>query len=156
MAACLALRMFLSSPDGKCRDHGEREIAQRQTPQSEPIMRDLPDAGTQLVDAHKAVNRGVGGEHPTQRDGHVGDCFARPCEAGGEKLRQAGCKKEEGCVLRPREPGPDGLAHKAGLELANFALTMLPSARAPRETRSDVNAPTAVATPLAVDLNMNR
>ena len=44
----------------------------------------------------------------------------------------------------------------AGLELANFALTRLPSERAPRETRSDVNAPTAVATPLAVDLNMNR
>src|SRR5713101_5093041 len=114
MATRLALCMSPSSLDGKCRGHREREICQGQTPQSEPIMRDLPDAGTQLVDAHEAINREVGGKNPTQRDGRVGDGFARPCEAGGEKLRQAGCKKEEGCVLRPREPGPDGLPHKAG------------------------------------------
>src|ERR1700688_706677 len=114
MAARLVLRMSLSSLDGKRRDHGEREIDQGQTPQSEPIMRDLPDAGTQLVDAHEAINREVGGENPTQRDGRVGDCFARPCEAGGEELRQAGCKEEEGRVFRPREPSPDGLPHEAG------------------------------------------
>src|SRR5258705_10688852 len=76
-------------------------------------MRDLPDAGTQLVDAHEAVNRGVGGEHPTQRDSRVGDCFARPSEAGGEELRQAGCKEEQGRVFWPCEPGPDGLSHEA-------------------------------------------
>src|SRR6266852_9796771 len=92
MATRLALCMSQSSLAGKCRGPREREIAQGQTPQSEPIMRDLPDAGTQLVDAYEAVNRGVGGQHPTQRDGRVGDCFARPCEAGGEELRQAGCK----------------------------------------------------------------
>src|ERR1700688_3683671 len=113
MAARLVLRMSLSSLDGKRRDHGEREIDQGQTPQSEPIMRDLPDAGTQLVDAHEAVDREVGGENPAQRDGRVGDCFARPCEAGGEELRQAGCKEEEGRVFRPCEPGPDGLSHEA-------------------------------------------
>src|SRR3981081_1674498 len=98
MTARLALRMSLSFLDGKRRDHGEREIGQGQTPQSEPIMRDLPDAGTQLVDAHEAINREVGGKNPTQRAGRVGDCFPRPCEAGGEKLRQAGCKKE---AVRP-------------------------------------------------------
>src|SRR6202051_1407310 len=114
MAARLALRMSLSSLDGKRRDHGEREIGQGQTPQSEPIMRDLPDAGTQLVDSHKAINREVGGENPAQRDGRVGDCFARPCETGGEELRQAGCKEEEGRVLRPGEPGPHGLPNEAG------------------------------------------
>src|ERR1700686_3384343 len=93
MAARLALRMSLSSLDGKRRDHGEREIGERQTPQSEPIMRDLPDAGTQLVDAHEAIDREVGGENPTERDGRVGDCFARPCDAGVEELKQAGCKQ---------------------------------------------------------------
>src|ERR1700676_1286568 len=113
MAARLVLRMSLSSLDGKRRDHGEREIGQGQTPQSEPVMCDLPDAGTELVDAHETVNRGVGGEHPTQRDGGVGDSFARPCEAGGEELREAGCKDEEGRVFRPCEPGPDGLSHEA-------------------------------------------
>src|SRR6202790_3944186 len=76
-------------------------------------MRDFPDAGTELVDAHEAVNRGVSGEYPTQRCGRVGDCLARPCEASGEELRQAGCQKEEGRVFRPREPGPDGLSHEA-------------------------------------------
>src|SRR6202049_527245 len=114
MAARLVLRMSLSSLDGKRRDHSEREIGQGQTPQSEPIMRDLPDAGTQLIDAHDAINGGVGGENPTQRDARLRDCFVRPCEAGGEKLRQAGCQEEEGCVFRPCEPGPDGLPHEAG------------------------------------------
>src|ERR1700758_4574579 len=109
MAARSVLRMLLSSLDGKRRDHGEREIGQSQTPQSEPVMRDLPDAGTQLVDAHEAIDRGVGGEKPAERKGHVGNCFARPCEAGHEELRQAGCKQEDGCVFRPREPGSDGL-----------------------------------------------
>src|SRR5260370_41154820 len=101
MTVRLVLRMSLSSHDGKRRDHGEREICQGQTPQSEPIMRDLPDAGTQLVDAHEAINREVGGKNPTQRDGRVGDGFAPPCEACGEKLRQAVCTKEGGWVLPP-------------------------------------------------------
>ena len=48
-----------------------------------------------------------------QRNGRVGNCFARPCEAGGEELRQAGCKQEEGRAFRPCEPGPDGLSHEA-------------------------------------------
>src|SRR6266487_2021097 len=113
MAVRLALCMPLSSLDGECRDQREREIAQRQTPQSEPVMPDLPDTGTELIDAHEAVNRGVGREYPTQRDGRVGDCFARLCEAGGEKLRQAGCQEEEGRVFRPCEPSPDGLSHEA-------------------------------------------
>src|ERR1700739_4859623 len=114
MAARLALRMSLSSLDGKRRDHSEREIGERQTPQSEPVMRELTEAGTQLLDAHEPINRECGGEKPAQSDGRFGDCFARPCEAGGEELRQAGCKQEEGCIFRPREPGPDGLPHEAG------------------------------------------
>src|SRR5260221_11505021 len=113
MAARLALRMSPSSLDGKRRDHSEREIGQRQTPQSEPVMRDLPDAGTELVDAHEAVNRGVGGEQPTQGEGRIGGCVARPCEACGEELRQAGWKEEEGAGFRPCGPGADDLCHKA-------------------------------------------
>src|SRR6202011_5081568 len=106
MAARLVLRMSLSSLDGKRRDHGEREIGQGQTPQSEPVMRDLPDAGTQLVNAHEAINREVGGENPTERNGYVGDGFARPCEARHEELGQAGCQQQDGRVFRPCEPGP--------------------------------------------------
>src|SRR4051812_14228854 len=114
MTARLALPMSLSSLDGERRDNGEGEIAKGQTPQSEPVMRDLPDAGTQLVDAHEAVDCGVGREHPTQRDGSGRDCLARPCEAGGEELRQTGCKKEESRVFRPCKPGPDGLSYETG------------------------------------------
>src|SRR5258708_24024949 len=114
MVARLALRTSLSSLDGKGGDHGEGEIDQRQTRQCEPVMRDLPDAGTQLVGAHEAVYRGVGRKYPTQRDDRIGDCLARPCETCGEELRQTGCKEENGCVFRPREPGPDGLSHEAG------------------------------------------
>src|SRR5258707_5224866 len=109
MAACLALRMSLSSLDGKRRDHGEREIGERQTPQSEPIMRDLPDAGAELVDAYEAVNRGVGGEKPAERNGGVRDCLARPGEAGGEEMGQAGCKEEGGCGFLPCGPSSEGL-----------------------------------------------
>src|SRR5258707_1584916 len=112
MAARLALCMSLSSLDGKCRDHREREIDQRQTPQSEPIMRDLPDAGTELVDAHEAINRGVGRENPTEPKGRVGDCFARPRKAGHEELRQARCQEEDRRALPPREPSPYGLSHE--------------------------------------------
>src|SRR6266702_5526646 len=92
MAARLALCMSLSSLDDKCRDHRECEIDQRQAPEAEPVMRDLPDAGTELIDADEAVDRGIGGENPTERKGHVGDCFARPREAGCEELGQAGCQ----------------------------------------------------------------
>src|SRR6266851_6586529 len=110
----LALRMSLSSFDSKRRDHGERKVDERETPQPEPVMRDLPDAGAELIDAHETINRGVGGENPTERKGRVGNCFARPCEAGHEELRQAGRKQENGRVFRPREQGPDGLPHEAG------------------------------------------
>src|ERR1700733_6766287 len=116
MAARLALRMSLSSLDGKRRDHGECEIGQRQTPQSEPVMRDFPDGRTQLVDAYEAIDCEVGGENPTECYGYVGDGFARPCEAGHEELRQAGREEQDGGVFRPREPGPDGLPQEAGRE----------------------------------------
>src|SRR5580658_8014056 len=113
-AARLSLRMSLSSLDGKRRDHGEREIGQRQTPQPEPVMRDLPDAGTQLVDAYEAIDRVVDRENSTERNGRLGDGLARPSEADGEELGQAGRKQEQGRGFRPREPGPDGLSHEAG------------------------------------------
>src|SRR6202795_141020 len=94
MAAPLTLRMSLSSLDGSRRDHREGEIGQRQTPQPEPIMRDLPDVGAELVDAHQAIDCKVGGENLAQGLGCFGDCFARPREAGGEELRQA-CREDE-------------------------------------------------------------
>src|SRR5580704_764063 len=139
MAARLVLRMSLSSLDGKRRDHGEREIGQSQTPQSEPVMRDLPDAGTQLVDAHEAVNREVGGEKPAEREGDLGYRLAWPGKAGHEKLRQAGRQENDGRVLRPREPGPDGLPHEAGRKQKDGSegeqLRKMPECRKPVETR---------------------
>src|SRR5262245_49631311 len=107
MAASLALRMSLSSLDRKRRDHGEHEIGEGQTPQYAPVMRDLPDVGTQLIDAYQAIDGGVGGEKPAERKGRVGNCLARPGEAGHEELRQTGCQQQDGRVLRPREPGSD-------------------------------------------------
>src|SRR3954466_10424934 len=105
--------MSQSPLDGKRRDYRERKIAQRQTPQSEPIMADLPDAGAKLVDAYEAVDRGVGGENSTERKGRVGNRFTRPSEAGHEKLRQAGCQEENRRVLGPREPRSNSLPHEA-------------------------------------------
>src|SRR5258707_6102581 len=113
MALRSALRISLPPLDRKRREHGEREIDQRQAPQSEPVMRDLPDAGTQLVDAHEAIDRGVGGENPTERDGRIGDCLARPRETCGEELRQACCKEDERRGFRPRETSTARLAHYA-------------------------------------------
>jgi hypothetical protein len=44
----------------------------------------------------------------------------------------------------------------AGLTAASFALTRLPSVRAPPAVRSDENAATAAPIPFAVDRKMNR
>src|SRR5258705_7163866 len=119
MALRSALRISLPPLDRKRREHGEREIDQRQAPQSEPVMPALPDAGTQLVDANQSIDREVGGENPTERDGRSGDCLARPRETCGEELWQACCKEDERRVFRPREPGPDGLPHEAGRQQEN-------------------------------------
>src|SRR5580693_5156451 len=113
MAARLALRMSLSSQNRKRRDHGENEIAYRQTPQAEPIMRDVPYASTELVAAHQAIDRGVGGEKPAECKRDLGNGFARPGEACHEELRQAGREQQDGRVLRPREPSADSLSHEA-------------------------------------------
>lgn len=51
-------------------------------------MRDLPDIGAELVDAHQAIDRGVGGEKSAERLRHLGNCLARPGEARHEELRQ--------------------------------------------------------------------
>ena len=59
-------------------------------------MRDLPDAGAELVDAHEAVDGGVGGENPAERKGHVRNRFAWPREAGHEELRQARRQQQDG------------------------------------------------------------
>src|SRR5215472_11030362 len=101
MAARLALRMSLSSQNCRCRDHGEYEIADRQEPETEPRMRDFPDVGAELVDAHDAIDREVGREQPAERLGHLGNGLARPGEAGHEELRQAGCQQKDGRVLWP-------------------------------------------------------
>src|SRR5260370_2021872 len=95
MALRSALRISLPPLDRKRREHGEREIDQRQAPQPEPVMRDLPDAGTQLVDANQSIDREVGGENSTQPDGRIGDCLARPPATWGEGLKKALCQDDE-------------------------------------------------------------
>src|SRR5262245_11571726 len=49
-------------------EHGHRcqhEIDDCQNPQAPPVARHLPKARAQLVDAHEAVNREIGGEDIT-------------------------------------------------------------------------------------------
>src|SRR5262245_16319135 len=81
--------MAAPPPDEKRREHREREISDGEQPEAPPVVRHLPQARAQLVDAHEAVDReirredGAGGEH------RLGDCFARPGEPGQKKLRQA-------------------------------------------------------------------
>src|ERR1700722_12800372 len=87
IAARLATRIDLSSLKGERRDHGEYEIGQSEAPQSKPVMRDLPDAGTQLVDADETIDGRICWKYPAQLLGCVGKRLARPCEAGSEELR---------------------------------------------------------------------
>src|SRR5262249_1588570 len=53
------LAMRLSPLDEECGHHREREIDDRQNPQTPPVARHLPQACAQLVDAHESVDREI-------------------------------------------------------------------------------------------------
>src|SRR5262245_47788865 len=55
----LPLAMHLPPPDQKCRHHREREIDDREAPQSAPIAQELPQPGAELIDANDAVDREI-------------------------------------------------------------------------------------------------
>src|SRR3954465_13232085 len=48
--------------DQSRRHHGKHEIGKRKDPQPTPVSRHLPQARTQLVDAHDSVDREIRGE----------------------------------------------------------------------------------------------
>src|SRR5262249_8043648 len=109
-----ALAMGVPPLDQSRRDHGERKIDEHKDPQSLPVARNLPEARTQLVDAHDSVDREIGGEDGPDGLRWVGDSFARPSEAGQEELRQAGAEEDERRRFWTLEPDTGGLPHEAG------------------------------------------
>src|SRR4029453_11135115 len=111
MAMDLPLVMHPAPPplDNIRRHYGQREIDNRQEPESVPIPRHFGEGRTQLVDADDAVDREVHREELTGDKRRLRDRFARPGEPGEEELRQAGGEEDERRCLRPREPGADRL-----------------------------------------------
>src|SRR5262249_20053609 len=91
----------------------EREIHDRQNPQTTPVARQVPQACTKLVDAHESIDREIRRKDIADRLYRLGDRLARPGEAGQEQLRQAGGEEDQRRGLRMLEPGARGLAHEA-------------------------------------------
>src|SRR5262249_45404548 len=81
------LGMRLSPFDHECGHHREREIDRRQNPEAAPVVRHLPKAGAQLVDAHESINREIGRKDVANGPHLLGDRFARPGKPGHEELR---------------------------------------------------------------------
>src|SRR5262245_66676581 len=90
--------MILGMPMPPCgerrRYQREREIDDDQQPEPAPGMRDLEEARAELVDAHDAVDREIGGEHITRGEHRRGDRLARTGKTGQTELRQAGREEE--------------------------------------------------------------
>src|SRR5262245_10580223 len=107
------LAMRLPPLDEECRDHGEREIDDRQSPQTTPVARHLPQAGTELVDAHYPVDREIRREDIADRLRPFGNRLARPGKSGQEKLWEAGGEEDQGRGFRILEPSARRLAHEA-------------------------------------------
>src|SRR5262249_44715850 len=93
MTGLLAMRPPpLDQEDGH---HRQREIDDRQNPETAPVARHLPQAGAELIDAHEAVDREIRREDIADGLHPLGDRFARPGEAGQEELRQAGADEDQ-------------------------------------------------------------
>src|SRR5262249_51341085 len=108
------LAMRLSPLDEECGYRCEREIDDRQNPQTAPVACYLPQASAKLVYAHDTVDREIGREQVVPGENRPRDRFARPGEAGQEELWQAGANKDQRRGFRMLEPGAGCLAHKAG------------------------------------------
>ena len=79
-------------------------------------MRNLGETRAELVDAHEAVDREVGGENASPRQHRIRDGLARPGKADDEELRNAGGEKQQHRGLAMLELGADGLGHEARRE----------------------------------------
>src|SRR5262249_20262386 len=113
MRASLRLAMNPSPSDDKRGHHREREIEDGQAPEAAPVVRHLPQAGAQLVDADDAVDRKIRREYVAVGKNGIGDRFARPGKACHEKLRKACAEENERRGLRVLEPGARRLTHEA-------------------------------------------
>src|SRR5215471_8301762 len=100
-----AMRRRLSPLDEECGYNREREIDDRQNPQTAPVACHLPQASAKLVYAHDTVDRGIGREHVMHGENRLRDRFARPGEAGQEELWQAGAYKDQRRGFRMPERG---------------------------------------------------
>src|SRR5262245_32441729 len=101
----LAMCQVPSLLDDMRRDDGEREVHDRQEPQSAPILCHLGKARTQLIDADDAVDRKVDREDMAGDEHCMRYRFGRPGEPCEKELRQAGGEEDEGRRLRTLEPG---------------------------------------------------
>src|SRR5262245_64392387 len=95
MAGALRLAMAAPPLDDERRQHRQRKISSGEQPQAAPVVRHLPEARAELVDAHHAVDRKIRREDGAGGEQRLGDCFARPGEPGQEKLRKARAEKDE-------------------------------------------------------------
>src|SRR5262249_30546636 len=92
MSAMTIRRLAMRHPplDEARGQHRERKIRDGEPPQAAPVVRDLGEAGAQLVHANDAVDGKIRREDTARGQRCRWDGFARPGEAGEEELRQAG------------------------------------------------------------------
>src|SRR5262249_4766281 len=114
MRAGLRLGMRAPPLDEKRGNHRKHEVDSGKGPEAAPVMRHLPQAGAQLIDADEAVDGEVRGEYGARGKHGFGDRFARPGKAGQEELWKARAEEDERGSLGVLEPGTHRLAHEAG------------------------------------------
>src|SRR5262249_2743197 len=114
--ADLRLAVGLPPLDEKRGNHREREVDDGLSPQSAPVVRPLPEAGAELIDANHPVDGVIRREYVAASKHGFWDCFARPGKARQEELRKAGAEEDERRRLRMLEPSTHRLAHEAGRE----------------------------------------
>src|SRR5262249_14880481 len=85
--ADLRLRMHAPPLGDKRGNHRKREVGDGKNPKAAPVVQHLPQARTQLIDAHEAVDRQVRRKYVAHGLHRLGNCLARPGKAGQEKLR---------------------------------------------------------------------
>src|SRR4029077_10968940 len=103
--ACVRLSMQPPPHDDIGGHYREQEIENGQQPEPAPVVHNLREACSKLVDAHEAVDREIGREHVAGGENRPRDRFAWPGETGQEELRQAGGEKDKRRRLGAREPG---------------------------------------------------
>src|SRR5271166_5736187 len=95
------------------RQEREQRVSARQSPQGQPIARNVAQARAHLVDADKAVDRGCAGKDAARQSQTVGYPFQRPGDADQKKQRQAGRDEQQHRGLAALEPGSHELRQEA-------------------------------------------